>query len=84
MYGDQEFVVLATNIAEDAEAVKAYVEQQGLTFPTVIDTTGTVARGYNVSGIPASYFITRDGIVHTSHIGPLNESAITNYLKEIL
>jgi len=84
MYGDQEFVVLATDIAEDLDSVKAYVEELGLTFSTLLDETGMVARGYNVSGIPASFFITREGIIHASHIGPLNESTIEAYLKEIL
>jgi cytochrome c biogenesis protein CcmG, thiol:disulfide interchange protein DsbE len=84
VYGEQGFVVLAVDIAEDRDSVQAYMEEQGLTFSNLLDETGMVARGYNVSGIPASYFITRDGIIHATHIGPLDDATIERYLKEIL
>ena len=75
---------MVVDIAEELDSVVAYTKEQGLTFPSLLDHTGMVARGYNVSGIPASYFITRDGIIHAIHIGPLNDSTIERYLMEIL
>ena len=75
---------MAVDIAEDLDSVIAYTEERGLTFSTLRDETGMVARGYNVQGIPASYFITRDGIVHSTHVGPLDDAAIEANLKEIL
>ena len=72
------------DIAEDLESVKAYAEELGLTFVTALDETGMVSKGYNIRGIPASFFITRDGVVHAQHVGPLNKSIIDRYLSEIL
>lgn len=77
-------MVLTVNIAEDLESVKTYIEELGLTLSTVLDESGMVAMGYSVRGIPASYFIDRDGVIHAQHVGPLNEATIEAYLDGIL
>ena len=72
------------DIAEDLESVKAYADELELTFATLLDEAGTVSRGYNVRGIPGSFFITREGVIHALHVGQLNKSLIDKYLSELL
>ena len=83
-YADQGFVILAVDIGEEAELVKAYADELKLSFPMLLDQAGAVSRGYNVRGIPASFFITRQGIIHQIHVGPLDKEIIEKSLAGIL
>jgi len=64
--------------------VQAFVQRQGLTFPTLLDESGSVSKGYRVLGIPTSFFISREGVVQARYVGPMNESLIKEYLDQIL
>ena len=55
------FVILAVNYKESAATVAEFVEAEGVSFPVVMDTKGEVASGYNVVGIPISFYVDRDG-----------------------
>ena len=72
------------DIGEKQATVQAFVQRQGLTFPTLLDETGAVSKGYRVLGIPTSFFINREGVIQAQHTGPPNESLIGRYLAEIL
>jgi peroxiredoxin len=72
------------DIGEERGTVQAFTQEQGLTFPTLLDKNGDVARIYRVQGIPTTFFIDREGVIQTQHIGPLNKSLIEEYLDQIL
>ena len=46
---------------ETVEIAKAFIEQQGFTFPVYYDTTLQAATTYGASGLPKSIFIDADG-----------------------
>jgi len=64
--------------------VQAFAQEQGLTFPILLDENGDVAQRYRVPGIPTSFFINREGVIQVQHTGPLDESLIGKYLDQIL
>lgn len=71
---DNDLVVLAVDLlAEDTfEAASGFVDEFGLTFPVVTDTaTSEVADRYGVRGLPATFFIDRDGILRRISLGPV-------------
>ena len=72
------------DIGEERGTVQAFAQEQGLTFPILLDDNGAVAQGYRVQGIPISFFINREGVIQVQHIGPLDESLIRKYLDPIL
>jgi peroxiredoxin len=72
------------DIGERPESVQAYAQEQGLTFPMLLDESGGVAERYRVPGIPTSFFINRQGGIHVQHTGPLNDALIEKYLDQIL
>ena len=72
------------DIGEGREIVQAFAQEQGLTFPILLDKTGAVAQGYRVQGVPTSLFIDRDGVIQAWYTGPLDESLIEKYLEQIL
>jgi len=72
------------DISERWETVQAFAQEQGLTFPILLDENGDVAQRYRVSGIPTSFFINREGVIQVQHTGPLDDALVGKYLDQIL
>ena len=60
---NENLVVLAVNVMEETDEVVEYVDENGYSFPVVLDSHGQVARTYLINGFPTSYFIDKDGIL---------------------
>jgi len=86
-YKDQGFVVLAVNMTyqDIALDIMPFVNEQGLTFPILLDETGDMAKAYQLRSLPSSYFIGRDGIINEVIIGgPMAEALLRTRVEEIL
>jgi len=69
-----DLVVLAVDfLAEDTvEAAAGFVDEFQLTLPVVADTPdGNVAQRYGIRGLPATFFIDRNGILRKINLGPV-------------
>jgi peroxiredoxin len=74
--GDKDFVVLAVSQDTDgSKAVAPYVEKNGLNFTVLLDPQNEVGEAYNVSGIPETFIIGRDGRIVAHHLGPYDWSS---------
>ena len=86
-YKDQGFIILAVNMTsqDDSQAIIPFVEEQGITYPILLDDKGEIAQAYQMKSLPSSYFIGRDGIVHEVVIGgPMAEATLRTRIEEIL
>ena len=86
-YKGEGFTVLAVNMTyqDDPFAVVPFVDEQGLTFPILLDETGETAEAYQLRSLPSSYFIGRDGIINEVVIGgPMSEALLRTRIEEIL
>ena len=72
---EQGLVILAVNLGESTPQVESFMEDNGLSFPVLLDTELEVARLYNASSIPVTYFIDRNGIIRDMKIGPFTKKA---------
>ncbi|MDZ4784574.1 MAG: TlpA disulfide reductase family protein [bacterium] len=55
------FVILAVGIDDEESKLRGFKERFGLTFPIVIDKSGDTKDMYQVSGVPESLLVGRDG-----------------------
>jgi len=51
------------------EKVKAFWKKYGFNLPIAMDYTDETAAAYGVKGIPATFIIRSDGIIHAQHAG---------------
>jgi peroxiredoxin len=84
---DKSFVILA--VSEDSDGSKAvapYVKQSGYKFEILLDPRNDVGEAYNVSGIPETFVIDRDGRIVAHHLGPYDWSNpdIRDALQELI
>lgn len=68
-YRGSGFVVLAVNIDEDPRKAASLAGQLGMTFPVLLDTEKKVSRLYDLSTMPSTVLIDRDGKVRYVHRG---------------
>ncbi len=86
-YQSEGFTVIAVDakIDDGEDAVLAFIDELGLTFPVVKDASGVVETDkYNVVGYPTSVFVDRDGVIQYVHRGPMTKDFIEEKLKDIL
>ncbi len=67
-----------------AEAARAFAARIGAIWPSAIDPRDAVARAYAVDAPPASFFISRSGIVAGRQIGQLSAADLERQLATIL
>ena len=68
-------VILAVNIGESASMAGEFMEENGFTFPVLLDKTTEVAFRYNTRGIPTTFFIDESGIIQYIDIGAFRSKA---------
>lgn len=79
-----DFVVLGVNLQESQSQVGEYSAGLGVTFPVLLDTDGTVTtRQYQVTGMPGSFIIDRQGVIFYRHVGPLSAEVLQAKLAEL-
>ncbi|MBI2460140.1 MAG: TlpA family protein disulfide reductase [Candidatus Rokubacteria bacterium] len=65
------FVIVAVSIDTQGKKVVApFWEKTGLTFPSLLDTSGEVATRYGVRVLPASFLISPEGEIIARILGP--------------
>ncbi len=68
-YKDKGVVFVAVNQGDEPQVIQAFLDRKQLSFPVGLDQTGERGMKYNVSGIPHTVIIGKDGKVATVHVG---------------
>ena len=63
--------ILAVNLGESPEAVAAWRDEFGLEFDLLLDPLLTVARSYQVRGLPTTYLLDEDLRILNVYFGPV-------------
>jgi thiol-disulfide isomerase/thioredoxin len=90
-YKDQNFIVISVDEQEDPGTVQKFVNQFGMDFPVVLDTSGQVGETFHAgSQFPTSVFVDPDGTikpihnetgaVSANHPGPMTAPFITQQI----
>jgi cytochrome c biogenesis protein CcmG/thiol:disulfide interchange protein DsbE len=61
--------VLAINIGQKRETVKAFAAELGVSYPILIDVDGKSAATYAVTDVPRTYVVDRNGVVRYRILG---------------
>ena len=83
-YQDDGLIIIEVDSAEPPEAVSAFMNAFGMTMPVVIDPRNEVMATYKAQGLPASFFLDRDGVIQTRWIGMLTGDKLETFLQDIL
>jgi peroxiredoxin len=77
---EKGFTILAVNVYPSRDDARRFIEENGFTFPVVQDDTNVV-RKYEVSFIPKTLVIDRQGIIRQVHVGSLKERQLREMVE---
>ena len=77
------FELVGVVYEDDPDAARDFATEFGMTWPSVTDPSGTVAKDYRVVAPPQTYFIDREGIVRSIQIGEVREVDFERQLAAI-
>jgi peroxiredoxin len=78
------FVVLAVNSQEGASTVKNFIQNNGFTFPVLLDTQGQVMDRYHVRALPTSFIIDRNGVIQHIQTGEITSQQLQAIVEPLL
>jgi cytochrome c biogenesis protein CcmG/thiol:disulfide interchange protein DsbE len=84
-YRSQGLVVVGVDYEDQSSAARAFLQQQGITYPTGPDAAdGAIAIAYGVTGTPESAFIDRSGVVAQKVGGALDDGTLQKTVEALL
>ena len=85
-YRDQGFVLLGVNTTyqDDRAKVAAFVREQRMSYPVLLDMDGKVGRSYASSLMPSSFLIDRAGNIVLVRVGEVDEAQLQEQVAALL
>jgi cytochrome c biogenesis protein CcmG/thiol:disulfide interchange protein DsbE len=80
---DQGVVFLGVDAVDKDDAAKAFEDQYGIEYPSVVDPKGTTAAQWRVTAYPESFFIGRDGRIVSAVRTGLDPSTLDENIAAI-
>jgi thiol-disulfide isomerase/thioredoxin len=75
---------LGVNFRDDLAAARAYIREFDVTYPSVVDDSGTVAHRFQVPYLPATIIADAEGELRWRLLGAQPEERLRQYLDELL
>ena len=79
-----QVVFVGVDVQDTSQAASGFLARYGISYPNGMDTTGEISIAYGLTGVPESYFISRDGRIMRKWTGPLVETQLRTFLEELL
>ena len=79
----QEVQFLMVNVGETTREAEDFLATVGYTFPVLFDVNGEASYAYQLSAIPATFFIDAQGHLVDSHVGTMQEADLRAAIEAI-
>jgi len=84
-WSEKGLILLAIDIGESHAEVRQFMQSNNLSLPVLLDIREVVTREYNITGIPTTFFIDKDGMIQEKIIGAFpTKDAIEKHLSKII
>ncbi len=93
-YKTQGLVVLGVDYVDTEPEARKYLQEFKITYPNGPDRGTIISQAYHITGVPETYFITRDGTLldgvdangkpYGNWIGPITEEALRERVEKLL
>ncbi len=82
-YMNTDVIFLGVATKDTTYAAKGFVKKYNLTFATGLDEDESLRVAFGVYGLPATFFINREGEIAYTHLGAVTEELIKNELEKL-
>lgn len=80
---DSDLVILAINLGENRQTVQSFKDKNKYNFNMLLDADQAVAIKYDITSIPTSFFIDKDGNIISKKIGAMNIDEMKSYINSL-
>ena len=80
-WSEDELVLLSINVGESADDVTSFMQDNGLSFPVLLDREGESYIRYGALGLPTTLFIDKEGLLQDGMVGAFRS---TEQIESIL
>jgi len=81
---DRGLVILAINVLQPPEIVRPFVRELGISYDVLMDPQGEVTRRYRVMGLPMTFIVDRQGVLHARILGESTPEVFERALAGLL
>lgn len=83
-YEDEKLAIVAVDIGEDRDKVVSYIDKGGYPFQVLLDTDKKVSDLYQVTSIPVSVFVNKEGRVAYRKLGTMKEEEMRAVVESLV
>lgn len=83
-YRDQGVIFLGVAYVDAEPKSLAYLQEFGITYPNAPDLGSAVSGKYEITGVPETFFIDKEGMVSRVVIGPVSSSVLHGEIGQLL
>lgn len=76
-----EILFLGIAVQDTETAARGFADQVGVSYPLGHDSDGMILKKYPILGLPATWFITADGMVAEQWFGQLDETTLEELIE---
>jgi peroxiredoxin len=76
--------VLAVNVGQDKQTVERFITRLGISYTALLDPDSETARSYGVIGLPTTFFIDRQGRIHSKILGESDAAIFRQVVEPLL
>ena len=84
LYADEDVVFLGVAYADVEPNSMDYLEEFGITYPNAPDLGTAISSDYEITGVPETFFIDKQGVIQNVVIGPVNGESMMNTINTLL
>lgn len=83
-YKDDGVVFLGVAYVDTEPKSLAYMQEFGLSYPHAPDLRTQVSRDYEITGVPETFFIDKNGVIRHVQIGPMTQQLMDTIIPQLL
>ncbi len=83
-YKNRDVVFIGVDVQDREEDALNYIREFDITYPNGPDPTGEISIDYGVSGLPVTFFVSRQGEIVRRWVGAIERSVLISSIEEIM
>ncbi len=83
-YKDDDVVMLGIAYADVEPNALDYLKEFNVTYPNAPDLRTAISSDYEITGVPETFFIGKDGVIAHVQIGPVDQATLTTVVNQLL
>ncbi|MFQ5433789.1 MAG: TlpA family protein disulfide reductase [Anaerolineae bacterium] len=83
-YKDQDVVFVGITYADVEPNARQWLKDYEVTYPNAPDLGTLISADYEITGVPETFFIGKDGVIEHVEIGPVDDFTLTSIIDRLL